>query len=72
MPATDEREPLLASSNLESAEAHDTKPAVTPIPWRPISVLLMLNTLAPLAYELVFPFISECPTESVLLTHDAN
>lgn len=31
----------------------------TPIPWRPVLVLLILTAVQPLAYELVFPFVSE-------------
>ena len=31
----------------------------TPVPWRPVLVLLMLNAVQPLAFELVFPFVSE-------------
>lgn len=63
MPATDERQPLLTDSSLECAEVHGSKPIVTPIPWGPISILLLLNTLGPLAYELILPFISERQTE---------
>jgi hypothetical protein len=31
----------------------------TPFPWRPASVLFMLTLVQPLAFELIFPFISE-------------
>ena len=55
---TDEREPLLAATSLEASDSRDEKPAVSPIPWGPISILLLLNALGPLAYELIFPFIS--------------
>lgn len=59
MTVSDERQPLLDRSTLEDAQDQDPKPAVTPVPWGPISILLLLNTLGPLAYELIFPFISE-------------
>jgi len=57
MAANDERQPLLKDH--ESRDDHATKPDVTPLPWGPISVLLLMNALGPLAYELVFPFISK-------------
>ena len=50
--ADTERTPLLANSS----ELDQPKPK--PLPWRPIIVLLLLNAVQPLAYELVFPFIS--------------
>ena len=47
-----ERTPLLVNSvDLD-------EPEPKPLPWRPIVVLLLLNAVQPLAYELVFPFIS--------------
>lgn len=62
----DEQRPLLdrstSPSSLESyGTAVDEKPAITPIPWGPISILLCFNALGPLAYELIFPFISTRP-----------
>jgi hypothetical protein len=54
MAVSDERQPLL-----KDHESPDTKPDVTPLPWGPISILLLMNALGPLAYELVFPFISK-------------
>jgi hypothetical protein len=34
------------------------EPKSKPLPWRPIIVLLLLNAVQPLAYEVIFPFIS--------------
>lgn len=36
-------------------------PATQKFPWRPVLVILALNTVVPLAFELVFPFVSMCP-----------
>lgn len=54
MAVSDERQPLLKDQDRQT-----TKPDVTPLPWGPISILLLMNALGPLAYELVFPFISK-------------
>ena len=40
--------------------------ARTPIPWRPVTILLMLNAIQPLAFDLIFPFVSEY-ADSLLL-----
>jgi len=34
------------------------EPKPKPLPWRPIVVLLMVSAAQPVAYDLVFPFIS--------------
>ena len=47
-----ERTPLLANFG----DFDEPKPK--PLPWRPIIVLLLLNSVQPLAYEVIFPFIS--------------
>ena len=31
----------------------------TPFPWRPASTLFFLTLIQPLAFELIFPFVSE-------------
>ena len=31
---------------------------VTPLPWGKISILLMLNAVQPMAFEIIFPFVS--------------
>lgn len=46
-----ERTPLIG-------DLHDEEEAPKPLPWRPLSVLLLLAAVQPLAYEIVFPFIS--------------
>lgn len=66
---TDEREPLLAATSLEASDSRDEKPAVSPIPWGPISILLLLNALGPLAYELIFPFINQMLVELKIVTN---
>lgn len=46
-----ERAPLLGSQS--------GRENPTPLPWRPITTLLLLNSAQPIAYELVFPFINQ-------------
>jgi hypothetical protein len=68
----DEQTPLLIQNDVDqsalergsytgtkvgSGEAHTE--TITPLPWRPVLVLFMLNMVTPLTYEFVFPFISE-------------
>ncbi|KAF8330847.1 major facilitator superfamily domain-containing protein [Cantharellus anzutake] len=55
-PSPSERTPLLSSTQ------HDI-PQQTPLPWGPISVLLMLYAVAPLAFELIFPFVNQMLVE---------
>lgn len=47
-----ERAPLLGSVG----DFNEPKPKS--LPWRPIIVLLLLSSVQPLAYEVIFPFIS--------------
>lgn len=68
-----ERTPLLgprettdAPSGLNpdlDSEAHDnassSPPARTPLPWNQLIILLALVFVQPMAYEVIFPFISE-------------
>lgn len=69
--AAGERDPLITRSvsALERAEECPRSPtstdAATPIPWGPMTILLVLNALGPLSYELIFPFISELPIFSL-------
>lgn len=60
-----ERRPLLNDSEREEdLEEQTTSKA---LPWRPVLVLLLLNAVQPLAYELVFPFISMLHLSSLIL-----
>lgn len=60
-----ERRPLLTASAHDGSGADqatdgpNTEATQTPLPWRPVLTLLLLNAVQPLAYELVFPFVSE-------------
>lgn len=47
-----EQTPLI--NDLHDSEEEEPKP----LPWRPIIVLLLLTAAQPLAYEIIFPFIS--------------
>lgn len=48
-----ERTPLISDPH-----GGDEEELRTPLPWRPLIVLLLLAAVQPLAYEIVFPFIS--------------
>ena len=50
----DDEEQILSSASSSSTQTLTS----TPVPWRAVSVILILNGIQPLAYELVFPFIS--------------
>ena len=50
----DDEEQILSSASSSSNQTLTS----TPVPWRAVSVILILNGIQPLAYELVFPFIS--------------
>ena len=42
----------------------------TPFPWRAVAVILLLNAVQPIAFELVFPFISALSLHTTLfLSH---
>lgn len=41
---------------VENASA--TKNERTPTPWRSLLILMALNTLCPLAFELIYPFVN--------------
>ena len=56
MEVNDERQPLLNDQG--SRDPHGIKRERTTLPWGPIGILLFVGALGPLAYELVFPFIS--------------
>jgi hypothetical protein len=48
--------------NVDTERTPLVKPAPsTPFPWRPASALFFLILIQPLAFELIFPFISEHP-----------
>lgn len=58
--------PTSAIAMVSENNEHDTErtPLIqadlpTPFPWRPASILFALNLVQPLAFELIFPFISE-------------
>lgn len=51
-----EERTLSASS---SSETLCEQAAPVAFPWRPVFVILVLNAVLPLAFELVFPFVSE-------------
>ena len=51
---SDDDEQILSSAS--SSSIRTLSP--TPVPWRAVIVIFMLNAVQPLAYELVFPFIS--------------
>ena len=62
---------ISAGYSLERLERSDSNSELKPqpLPWRPIIVLLLLNGVQPLAYELVFPFISQYErTQSIILS----
>jgi hypothetical protein len=40
----------------------DTSLDTTPLPWKQLSVLLLLGAMQPFVYEIVFPFISAFET----------
>lgn len=52
-----ERSPLIQSQ---------PNSAPTPLPWGAILVLLMLNTVCPLVFEMIFPFISKILAQRAL------
>lgn len=33
--------------------------AMTPLPWGPLTVLVLLNMVAPIAFELIYPFVNQ-------------
>ncbi|PAV19860.1 MFS general substrate transporter [Pyrrhoderma noxium] len=51
----DDEEQILSSASSSSTQTLTS----TPVPWRAVSVILILNGIQPLAYELVFPFINQ-------------
>lgn len=52
---SDDDEQILSSAS--SSSIRTLSP--TPVPWRAVIVIFMLNAVQPLAYELVFPFINQ-------------
>lgn len=52
------RERLTADDDSEARPSLAQSRAAKPFPWRPVLVVLCLNAVQPLAYELIFPFIS--------------
>lgn len=60
-----EQTSLLSGSQASSPTLNESQtlspsntPLENPLPWRAVSIILILNGLQPLAFELVFPFIS--------------
>ncbi|KAL5520137.1 hypothetical protein ACEPAG_1797 [Sanghuangporus baumii] len=54
---SDEEEPLSPASSSATLCLKTSK--LTPFPWRAVSVILVLNAVQPLTFELVFPFINQ-------------
>lgn len=55
---TDDEALLSPSSSSTTLCAEANRPSA--LPWRQVIVILMLTAVQPLAFELVFPFISMC------------
>ncbi|QRV75720.1 major facilitator superfamily transporter [Ceratobasidium sp. AG-Ba] len=76
MPATeDERRPLLESeiSPTRYDEEHDREPtAVTPLPMKQISILLLMQFAEPIASSVIFPFISELVNSTGITGGDSS
>ncbi|KAH8114502.1 MFS general substrate transporter [Phellopilus nigrolimitatus] len=56
--------PLLPSSLVSSTATLCAQETPSPLPWRPVAVILVLNAVQPLAFELVFPFINQMILET--------
>lgn len=59
----DEAAPLLAHDS-EEVDAFNppcvkNNHAVTPLPWGQLTILLLLNMIPPLAFELIYPFVNQ-------------
>ncbi|KAL5524633.1 hypothetical protein ACEPAF_9773 [Sanghuangporus sanghuang] len=54
---SDEEEPFSPASSSATLCLKTSK--LTPFPWRAVSVILVLNAVQPLTFELVFPFINQ-------------
>lgn len=58
-----DEQPLLPEHDTREDGNEHTKPggaapARTPFPWQKVSVLMALNAICPLAFELIYPFIN--------------
>ncbi|KDQ12903.1 hypothetical protein BOTBODRAFT_404881 [Botryobasidium botryosum FD-172 SS1] len=53
--ARDDEEELFCSPEITEKEAA----SVTPLPWGPLTIILLLNMVAPMAFELIYPFVNQ-------------
>ncbi|PAV19859.1 MFS general substrate transporter [Pyrrhoderma noxium] len=70
-----EQTSLLSGSQASSPTLNESQtlspsnmPLENPLPWRAVSIILILNGLQPLAFELVFPFINQMILETGIVT----
>ncbi|KAI5122775.1 hypothetical protein M0805_000119 [Coniferiporia weirii] len=63
----EEQMPMSPSSSI-SSPTNKLKQAPKPFPWRAVSVILALNTVQPLAFELIFPFVNQMVLENGIAT----
>ncbi|KAG9093402.1 hypothetical protein FS749_014431 [Ceratobasidium sp. UAMH 11750] len=61
LPERDSREDGLQAGG--GAATPSTEPKKTPFPWRNLIVLMALNSICPLAFELIYPFVNAMVVE---------
>lgn len=57
----------ISYDSIDASQVNTQESEPTPLPWRPLLILLLLFAVQPCAFDLIFPFVSKCYSKSLLV-----